>query len=289
MRKSVGILVGFFLVLVSLGTAVAQQPGLNQPPKVLLIIREFLKPGKDGMPHERTESAFVQALSRAKEPVHYLGMNSLSGKTRALFLVPYDSFEAWEKDRRWVEHNPALSAELDRATVVDGELLESVDQGAFTYSEEYSYHPAVNMAQMRYFEIEVFQTRPGHHAEWDEAVKLVKAAYDKALPDAHWATYQAILGGRERYIVFTPMKSLAELDQEMTANNSFMAAMGMDGMKRLEELTAAGIESTETNLFAFNPKMSYISEDWIKADPAFWKPKAEPAAAKKPVEKPAAN
>jgi hypothetical protein len=35
--------------------------------------------------------------------------------------------------------------------------------------------------------------------------------------------------------------------------------------------------------------MSYISEDWIKAYPDFWKPKtAAPAAApKKPAEKPA--
>ncbi len=291
MRKSVGILVGFFLVLVTLGAAVAQEPQqrMDQPPKVLLIVREFLKPGKDGMPHEKTESAFVQALSRAKEPVHYLAMNSLSGKTRALFLVPYDSFAGWEKDRQWIEHNPVLSAELDRASVADGELLESIDQGAFSYSEEYSFHPAVDLAQMRYFEIEVFRVRPGHHAEWDEAVKMVKAAYDKALPDTHWVTYEAILGGRDRYVVFTPMKSMAELDQELMANKQFMAAMGMDGMKKLEELSAAAIESSDTNLFAFNPKMSYTSEDWIKADPAFWKPKAEPAAAKKKAGKPAEN
>jgi hypothetical protein len=68
-----------------------------------------------------------------------------------------------------------------------------------------------------------------------------------------------------------------------------MAAMGEDGMKKLEELSAASIESSETNLFAFNPKMSYVSDDWVKADPDFWKPKpaAAPAAApKKPAKKP---
>jgi hypothetical protein len=36
----------------------------------------------------------------------------------------------------------------------------------------------------------------------------------------------------------------------------------------------------------FNPKMSYVSDDWVKADPDFWKPKAAPAVApKKPTDK----
>jgi hypothetical protein len=31
-----------------------------------------------------------------------------------------------------------------------------------------------------------------------------------------------------------------------------------------------------------NPKQSYVSDDWIKSDPDFWKPK--PAAASKPAQ-----
>jgi hypothetical protein len=60
-------------------------------------------------------------------------------------------------------------------------------------------------------------------------------------------------------------------------------------MKKLNELSAAAIESSETNLFAFNPRMSYVSDDWLKADPAFWKPKtaSTPSATKKPADKPA--
>src|SRR5712664_3428914 len=50
------------------------------------------KPGKSGAAHERTESAFVQAMKRAKWPTHYLAVESLSGKSRALFLTGYDSF-----------------------------------------------------------------------------------------------------------------------------------------------------------------------------------------------------
>jgi len=45
-------------------------------------------------------------------------------------------------------------------------------------------------------------------------------------------------------------------------------------MKRLSELESAAVESRQTNLFAFSPKMSYVPDEWVKADPDFWKPKS---------------
>ena len=55
-------------------------------------------------------------------------------------------------------------------------------------------------------------------------------------------------------------------------------------MKKFSELLAAAIESSQHNLFAFSPSMSYVSDEWIKADPDFWKPKATHAAPKKKME-----
>jgi hypothetical protein len=85
------------------------------------------------------------------------------------------------------------------------------------------------------------------------------------------------------------MKSAEEIDKGFAQGKEFEAAMGEAGMKKLADLSAAAIESSQTNLFAFNPRMSYPADDWVKADPEFWKPKASPAhtAAKKPAEKPA--
>src|SRR5258708_39303593 len=78
-------------------------------PKVLAITREFTKPGKAGMVHDKAESAFVQAMTRAKWPTHYTGMTSLSGKQRALFLTQYESFEACEKATQVTQTKTALS------------------------------------------------------------------------------------------------------------------------------------------------------------------------------------
>jgi hypothetical protein len=286
MKKLTGIfLVGFFLLTFA-GVVSAQEPHLSGPPKVLTITREWVKPGKIGATHEKTESLFVQAFARAKWPTHYLGMESISGKSRALFFTGYDSFDAYEKDTQAQEKNDALSAALAHAYLADGELLDAFDQSAWFYSEEQSYNAPVDLAHIRYFEIERFQIRQGHEREWAEGVKMVKAAYAKALPDAHWAMYSSVFGiPSPTYIVITPLKSAAEIDQDFASNSKFVAAMGEDGMKHLAELSAAAIEASETNLFVINPKMSYPREEWVKADPDFWKPKAS-GAPKKSAEKP---
>lgn len=279
--KFVSVLSLLFAWLTLIG---AQDKSTTPPPKVLTITREFVKPGRSGSIHEKSESAFVQAMSRAKWPTHYLAVDSLSGKPRSLFLTGYDSFDAWEKDFLATQKNSTLSAALDRAALADGDLLSDVDIGAFVYKEEYSLRAPVDIPHMRYFEISVFHVRAGHHKHWDDLVKLVIAAYEK-IPDVHWATYEAVYGqvGSE-YLVFTPLKSASEIDKEADQDKQFRAALGDDGMKKLGELEAAAVESNQNNLFVFNPKMSYVSDDWVKADPDFWKPKAATSAAPKKAE-----
>jgi hypothetical protein len=279
--------VGAMFLLSGLSLAAAQETtGLRPPPKVLLIFREFLKPGKGGAPHEKAESAFVQAFSHAKAPTHYLAMNSISGKSRALFLIPYDSFEAWEKDNAWVQGNPALAGALDRATVADGELLSETDGSFLVYNEEQSLRAPVDIAHMRYFEISLYRVRAGHRHEWNEAVKLVKAAYEK-VPDAHWAMYEAMFGQEDTtYVVIIPRKSATELDHAADEEMAFMKAMGGDGMKQLGELENSAVEFHQSNLFQISPAMSYPREEWVKANPDFWKPKAAAAPkAMKPEDK----
>jgi hypothetical protein len=279
---------GRTLLAVSLGitsgcvVAAQDKPSI---PKVLQITREFTKPGKAGMVHDKAESAFVQAMARAKWPTHYIGMTSLSGKQRALFLTQYGSFEAWEKDSQAVEKNAALSAALDRAGMADGELLDSVDQGVFVFNEELSLRPRPDLSQMRYLEISAYHVRPGHDKDWNDAVKMVKSAYEKAVPEAHWGVFAQTHGGEGgTYLVLTSRKSLSELDQAFLDSKKFQEAMGEDGMKKLSELVAVAIESSQHNLFAFNPRMSYVADEWIKSNPDFWKPKAAmPAAAAKPA------
>jgi hypothetical protein len=287
MNKLAGVLLGLSCFLGGIGFAVAQdQSDVTPPPKVLVIYREYLKPGKNGMLHEKSESAFVQAVTKAKSAQHYFAVDSLSGRPRSLFLFPYDSFDAIEKDAMATQKNKELAAALDRAAVADGDLLSDMDAGILVYNEEQSLRAPVDIAHMRLFEISVFQVRPGHRKDWDDLVKLVKGAYEK-VAGSHWATYEVAYGQMtdSTFIVFTPLKSAADIDDEFAKDKDFVAAMGEDGMKKLGELEAAAIESRQSNLFLFNAKMSYPPDAWVKADPDFWKPKAE-AMPKKAEKKP---
>jgi hypothetical protein len=275
MNKLSRFLLGLSLVLACCCVTAAQEKSqANSIPKVLQITREYTKPGRAGNVHEAAESAFVQAATRAKWPTHYLAMTSLSGKQRALFLTSYASLEAWEKDTAAVAKNPTLSAALDAASVADGEQLDSIDQAVFVFNEEMSLRPVADLSQMRFMELSIYRVRPGHEREWSEAVKMVKAAYEKGVPGSHWGVFNQVYGGEGgSYLVLTSRKTLAEVDHGFQVEDKqFEAAIGADGMKKLDELIAASVESSLHQLFSFNPHMSYVADEWIKADPDFWKP-----------------
>jgi hypothetical protein len=292
MKRISGLMLGpCFLVGCTIAIAVAQEQSEMGPPKVLTITREWTKPGRNGTSHEKTEAAFIQAMAHAKWPTHYLAVDSATGKPRSLFLTGYDSFEAWEKDAQAIQKNAALSAALDRANVADGELLAGTDQAALMLRPDLSLRTDIDIPHMRYFEISRYHVRAGHDKDFESLVKLYQQGCEK-IPGCHWAAYQVVYGLEDNtYIIFNPMKTAAEIDHNFGSMKTFSDTLGEKGMEKLTELTGAAIESSETNLFIFNPRMSYPSDDWIKADPDFWKPKAasmaESKKPSKPAEKPA--
>jgi hypothetical protein len=66
-----------------------------------------------------------------------------------------------------------------------------------------------------------------------------------------------------------------------------MTALGEENGKRLQTLERDSVMNIESNLYAVNPRMSYVGKEIAGIDPGFWTPKP-PAAAKAP-EKPAAK
>jgi hypothetical protein len=88
----------------------AQDAAPPPPPSVLVIIREYLKPGKGGSLHAKTEGAYVKAMADAKYPTHYFAVDSMTGPTRSLFITGYDNFDAWGKDMAAQQAEPLASA-----------------------------------------------------------------------------------------------------------------------------------------------------------------------------------
>jgi hypothetical protein len=263
----------------------AQDNGVSGPPKILVVQREFTKPGKGGTLHERSEGAFVAASRTGKAPFHYLAMTSMSGPDRALFLSGYSSLAAWEAENKLV--GGSLAAALDRAMVSDGDLLASTDSSVWLRRDDLSLNNG-GLDGARYMEISQYMVKPGHGHEWDELVKMYVAGYAK-VPGMHWTTFQQVYGvNSDAYIAVTPLKSLSEADAEWGSDKAFSDAVGEAGMKKIAALSASCLDSEQTNLFHFSPRMSIPPPEWIKAEPDYWAPKAAmPAPAKKAEAKPA--
>jgi hypothetical protein len=64
--------------------------GPQDPPKVLNIFREEVKPGKNRA-HVEWEKGWPAAYSKVNYPTPYLAMTSTSGTNEAWFLVGYPS------------------------------------------------------------------------------------------------------------------------------------------------------------------------------------------------------
>ncbi|WP_353073184.1 hypothetical protein [Tunturiibacter gelidiferens] len=256
----------------SVTPAVSAQDKTIPSQKILTIQREFTKPGKEGAAHEKSEAAFAKAMADGKVTDHYYALTSLSGRPRVLFLSAYPSFADIEAERKKVNSNASLSAELDRANEADGDLLAETNSSMWMRRDDLSLNQGYRVGA-RYEELTQFVVRPGHTGEWTELVKLVIEAYKKGVPDAHWGTYEMLFGGGSTYLVITTLRSAEELDAEFAKDPKFIEALGPEGLKKLEALEASCVESRQSNLFRISPKMSYPPEALVQAEPDFWTPK----------------
>lgn len=274
------ILLGLSLAVVG-GLPVAAQDAstpTSSTPKYLQVIVEYTKPGKGGMAHDKSESAFVQAMAKAKFPLHYTAYNAMSGRARAIYLSAFNSFDELQQANKIYEA-PAVASEFERINVADGELLNEARTLIFSSDPDLSYHSKTPGPQNRYLEADIVEVRPGHGKEFEDLMKMYMAIADKAGSATHWGAYRTEYGQSVgTYTFLTASKSMAEIDQRFSEDPKFMTAMTDDDKKKIRELRAASIESERVEVYAVNPAQSYVSEDWIKAD-SFWKPK--PAAAAK--------
>jgi hypothetical protein len=263
---------------------VAQDDGARPAPNVLQIYREMVKPGRTAA-HEKVEMGWPRAFRASKNPSYYIGMTSLTGPAEAWFVAGYPSYEAWEKESKAQAEDATLTAETNRLSAVDGELLENVRSITAHYRDDMSHRPAINIGAYRYINVVTVRVRPGNVSKFVEIRKIIKAAHEKAGMKDYYSVFEVQSGlPGPSFLIFIPMKSLKEADEAGPLHSSaaYKEALGGDeGEKKLAELAAASIIGNESAIFAFNPKMSNAPAEYAKADPAFWNPKPTTAATPK--------
>lgn len=278
MKKQLGLFATVCLLVAGFGfaalpTATAQNQGaVTQPPPILAINREFVKPTAIGNVHQQSESALAQAMAQANSTLHYSAWVALTGKLRVLFISGYDSMAEYQKAVQTMDLGQGAAGQaFDRLQSADGKLLTQMDAAVFRYEPDMSRNAAVDIAHMRFLEITAIRIRPGQDENWSKLAKLHDSIFGN-MPGAHWAMFEGTFGsGSGLYLAISPMKSLADIDANMAAGKQAWAAASADQKQQMGQLEQSAVESIESNIYAADPNMSYVGDKWKNADPSFWK------------------
>jgi len=243
----------------------------TEPPPILKIVRENMKPGT-GSAHEKIEAAYAHAFAPTKF-ANYMGWEAITGSTQAWFVEGYGSYAAIEEASKIANSEP-LKTTLAPLEVQDGELRTGESTLFAHYAKDLSYYGTpLNLGRTHFVWLNIVHLRRGHVEDYAELRKIQNAAFVKV--GAKWSRAVYVIGNggsATDYLVMWPMESLSDMDRPAAWNNR--DALG-ESFERYRKLNADIIVSTEEIIFAVNPKMSNPSKAFIEADPDFWTPKAK--------------
>lgn len=267
------------LVLVVAASAAAQTSG---PPQVLRIIRQTIKPGATSE-HEKIGASVARGVAHAKYPANFLALSSLSGEPETWIVESHDSFASVEEALMFAENTPAVKWWLAQYEAQSGASVAEVRRLLAIYRPDLSYRGdqfAQQMPKMRYVSVVLVRLLPARDSDFAEAVRLVKAAYEKSASDQPLVIYQVISGAPgPSYLFFAPMASLKTMDDAPARGRAMREALGEDNAAKALKTSSEVTATSESFLFALNPRLSYVSKEFAAADPDFWTPKPPPKPA----------
>lgn len=278
----------------SVSHVVAQERHMGPPP-VLLIVREDIKPGK--MPaHNKHSASYAQIFGRLQTTSYRIACVPIAGsENEVVYISPMDTFAQVEQmqrdtDKKMTAASGVTRTELDRLEKEAPDLHAGMRDMFAVYRPELSYDPDVDIAKMRYFAVTTVRLRPGQEDQYGEFLRnVINVARKKAKAELHIAAFQVIAGSpNTTYMFFRPMKSLAEYDLKIGPR--VREAMSDDQKKKSDKIAGEAVMVSETSIYAFAPRMSYVPKEMIAGDPTFWAPKSEEAVmAKRPMKKKSAK
>ena len=173
MRKSLLFLP---LMILSAVPVLSQETRPMGPPKVLLIVREEIKPGMMGT-HGRHSAEFVSLFNQLQTPNHRIAMVPVAGnENEVLYITGAESFAAIERinkstDQKLSTLNGTMRVKMDALDKEASALHSGMRDMLAVYRPELSFNPGVNIAQMRYFTVTTTRIRPGFDGSYVDYVQ----------------------------------------------------------------------------------------------------------------------
>lgn len=258
------------VVLAAAPAAQAQQQGENGPPKYIYLSTVSLKPGAMAQ-YRKLEEQRIADLRAENSTGHFWTMEQITGSGMLVSVMGFDSFADLQKGHEQVWSNAELASKLEANNAARGSLVRETHDSIYSYREDLSLHADQSLVDMRFMRMSVIRVKPGHRADFENIAKA-EAKAQGSDADVHWAVFEKMYGegSGSTFIVATPMKSLEDVDT-MIANQQKVQDMVGEGMGQMVSSMQGKITSmSESDLFAFEPRMSYVEDSWMTASPDFW-------------------
>jgi hypothetical protein len=132
------------------------------------------------------------------------------------------------------------------------------------------------IGQGRWLRTAIVRVRPGRGRDYEEQLRLVKDARERATEKATTFVSQSVAGQSPSvYYITNVVGSLGALDTISSLPN----LLGEEGYKSYQKTVSEAVLSVEINIARIVPELSHLSEAIVSVAPEFWRPKP-PAAAK---------
>jgi hypothetical protein len=133
------------------------------------------------------------------------------------------------------------------------------------------------VGQGRWLRTAIIHVRPGRGRDYEQQLRLVKQAREKATEKAPTFVSQSVAGQSPSvYYITNVVGSLGALD----TIPSLPILLGEEGYKSYQKTVSEAVLSVEINVSRIVPELSHLSEAMVSVAPEFWRPK--PAVAAKP-------
>lgn len=132
------------------------------------------------------------------------------------------------------------------------------------------------IGESRWVQTTKVQVRPGQGPKFEEQLRAIKAANEKAATKVTTLVSQAVSGQTGTvYYISTLRKSLAEIDSA----TPLPQLLGQEAYEKFLQVVSEAVLASEPTISRFWPELSNPAEQIVAAAPDFWRPK--PVVAKK--------
>lgn len=177
----------------------AQAPG--DPLTLIRVVRRHVSPRDP-----------VASYRNANVGMNVIGLSSVTGSTQVWQLEAHGTFASLENA------DQQLRQALTQSDAEDELVAPSVSLLGF-YRPGLSYRPdeAIKLVRgARYMQVLIYRSRPGFDVDFNELIRMRKAAFDRLNLDRPELGYEIISGANtETYLFIAPLPSLKTFDDTL--------------------------------------------------------------------------